>query len=180
MTKQIYIQPADVAAAEPLAQLSERTFRAAFAKDNSPEDMEAYVSASFSLSRIQAELADEANRFLLAFALGGDVPCGYAKLRTGRTDPSVTGPDPIELERLYVDQSMIGCGVGATLMRASLNAARLAGYRTLWLGVWEHNERAIAFYQRWGFTTSGRYVFVLGSDRQTDFIMERPVEDSGS
>lgn len=175
MTPQFHIQPASPYDAERLAQLAERTFRDAFAKNHSPDDIETYIRGAFSLSRIQSELADEANRFLLALIPGEDAPVGYAKLRTDRTDPSVVGPDPIELERLYVDQSVTGHGVGSTLMQASLNAAQLAGYRTIWLGVWENNKRAIAFYERWKFEAVGRHAFVVGSDHQTDFVMARPV-----
>ena len=60
-------------------------------------------------------------------------------------------------------------------MRASLDAARLSGHRTLWLGVWERNTRAISFYEQWQFATVGDHKFSLGSDNQTDLIMARPV-----
>ena len=175
MSDQPRIRTATPADAEPLAALAERTFRDTFADDNAPGDVETYVRDSFSIGRVRTELADDANTFLLAFVGGAERPAGYAKLRTGTTDPSVTGPDPVELERLYVDRSAIGHGVGAALMRASLGAARSGSHRTLWLGVWERNARAISFYERWEFETVGGHVFRLGSDDQTDLIMERPV-----
>ncbi len=169
------IRSATLADAEPLAALAERTFRDTFADDNSADDMEAYVRRSFSLDRVRAELADDANTFLLAFIDGEARPHGYAKLRNGTTAPSVTGPDPVELQRLYVDRNAMGRGVGAALMRASLDTAGSAGRRTLWLGVWERNARAISFYERWQFETVGEHVFRLGSDDQRDLIMARPV-----
>lgn len=175
MFEQYRIRTATPADAELLAALAERTFRDTFANDNSPNDMEAYVRDSFSLTRIRAELADDANTFLIAFADGEEQPNGYAKLRTGTTDPNVTGLDPVELQRFYVDRSAIGRGVGAALIRASLDAARSAGHRTLWLGVWERNARAISFYERWKFETVGDHEFRLGADDQTDLIMARPV-----
>jgi ribosomal protein S18 acetylase RimI-like enzyme len=175
VSDQPHIRPATPADAGPLAALAERTFRDTFAADNAPDDMEAYVRDSFGLGRVRVELGDAANTFLLAFTDGAERPTGYAKLRTGAADPSVRGPDPVELERLYVDRGALGRGVGAALMRASLDAARSAGHRTLWLGVWEHNARAISFYERWGFETVGDHVFRLGADDQRDLIMERPV-----
>jgi ribosomal protein S18 acetylase RimI-like enzyme len=178
MFEQPHIRTATPADAEPLAALAGRTFRYTFADDNSPDDIEVYVRDSFSLDRVRAELADDVNTFLLAFMDGEVRPDGYAKLRTGTTDPSVTGPDPVELQRLYVDRSAIGHGVGAALMRASLDAARSAGHRTLWLGVWERNARAISFYERWQFERVGDHVFRLGSDHQTDLIMARPVPEA--
>ncbi|MFO1315567.1 MAG: N-acetyltransferase [Burkholderiales bacterium] len=170
-----HIRTATPADAERLAVLAERTFRDTFADYNSADDMEAYVRDAFAPGRVRAELADRANTFLLAFVDGADPPCGYAKLRTGTTDPAVTGPDAVELQRLYADRSAIGHGVGAALMQACFAAARAAGRQTLWLGVWERNARAIAFYERWGFATVGQHVFRLGSDDQTDLIMARPV-----
>lgn len=175
MSERLHIRPATPTDAEPLAALAERTFRDTFADDNEAGDMEAYVRASFALDQVRTELADGANTFLLAFVDGSEDPTGYAKLRTGTTDPSVKGPDPVELERLYVDRSAIGHGVGAALIRACLDAAQSGGHRTLWLGVWERNARAISFYERWGFETVGDHVFRIGSDDQTDLIMERPV-----
>ena len=169
------IRAATPADAGPLAALAGRTFRDTFAEDNAADDVEAYVRDSFSLDRVRAELTEDANTFLLAFVDGVGQPAGYAKLRTGTTDPSVTGPDPVELERLYVDRDVIGHGVGAALMRAALDEARSAGHRTLWLGVWERNARATAFYERWGFETVGDHVFRLGSDDQTDLILALPV-----
>lgn len=164
--------------AESLAVLAERTFRDTFAGDNSPDDIAAYVRESFSHVRIRSELANDANTFVLAFVVGTEAPVGYAKLRTGTSDASVTGPDPVELQRLYVDRSSIGSGIGAALMRASLGAARLAGHRTIWLGVWERNARAIAFYERSRFLEVGDHVFQLGSDAQRDLIMARSVLQS--
>jgi ribosomal protein S18 acetylase RimI-like enzyme len=169
------IRTATLADAEPLAALAERTFRDTFADDNSTDDMDAYVRDAFSLDRIRAELADDVNTFLLAFIDGEAQPDGYAKLRNGTADPGVTGPEPVELQRLYVSRRTMGQGVGAALMRASLDAARSAGRRTLWLGVWERNARAISFYERWQFEAVGKHVFRLGSDPQTDLIMARSV-----
>jgi diamine N-acetyltransferase len=175
----LQIRPARLEDAEPLAALAEQSFRDAFASENSAEDIEAYVSESFSTGRLRAELLDDNNTFLLAFVPGSSAPDGYAKLRRGEPDPSVTGSDLIELHRLYVDRNAIGCGVGAALMRAIVEAARRDGRKTLWLGVWDKNLRAIAFYERWGFETVGEHVFRLGTDDQTDLIMQRAVAPGG-
>ena len=79
------------------------------------------------------------------------------------------------LVRLYVLREWLGRGVGEALMRACLNEARSAGYETIWLGVWERNVRAQAFYRKWNFRDVGEQVFLLGSDEQRDIVMERAV-----
>jgi ribosomal protein S18 acetylase RimI-like enzyme len=174
-TSSATVRTATIADAESLAALAQRTFRDAFAAGNASTDIDTYVREALSLDRLLTEMADEANTFLLAIVDGEEQPVGYAKLRNGVADPCVSGPKPVELERIYVDRHAIGSGVGALLMNASLDAASAAGHRTLWLGVWEHNAGAIAFYRRWGFETVGDHVFQLGSEAQCDLIMQRPV-----
>ncbi|MEO0557302.1 MAG: GNAT family N-acetyltransferase [Bacteroidota bacterium] len=152
-----------------VSDLAERTFRAAFETDTNSAVMDAYARDAFSPARIALELRAPDSQFFLAF--DADIPLGYAKLCAGETPPCVPGPDPLELERIYVDPVAIGAGVGAALMEACVKASRERGARTLWLGVWEHNARAIAFYERWGFRTVGTKAFRLGSDDHTNQVM---------
>ena len=70
----------------------------------------------------------------------------------------VTDPSAIEIARLYAGQHWIGAGIGALLMQRCLVEAR-RGPRTIWLGVWERNVRAIGFYQRWHFSIVGSQPF---------------------
>jgi ribosomal protein S18 acetylase RimI-like enzyme len=78
--------------------------------------------------------------------------------------------------RIYIEEEIIGKGYGSALMDFCLEEAKKNGYRTIWLGVWEKNLRAIRFYRMWRFTKVGTKEFVLGSDLQNDHIMARPVE----
>lgn len=154
-----------------LADLGARTFSDAFAKDNTPEDMSKYLLVAFTVEEIRLELSDPAVRFLVAELDGR--PAGYAQLYAGEAPSFVSREKPIELARIYAEQEFIGCGVGRALMQACLDEARLGGYKTIYLGVWERNERAQAFYHRWGFQKVGEQPFVLGDDVQTDWVMER-------
>ncbi|MES2462600.1 MAG: GNAT family N-acetyltransferase [Armatimonadota bacterium] len=164
--------PEDIAL---LAELSAVTFRSTFADDNTPEDMEAYLANNFSTEKLAQELSDPLALFLIAELSGK--PLGYAKLHRGIPDASVTGPKPIELVRLYVLPESIGRGMGARLMKECLDIAVDQGCETVWLGVWEHNPRAIGFYQKWGFEEVGSHVFQLGSDAQTDLILQKSLLD---
>jgi ribosomal protein S18 acetylase RimI-like enzyme len=156
-----------------LAELGARTFNETFAADNSPEDMAAYIASSFNFARQSAELTDPDSAFFIAEA--GGVASGYAMLRAGEPEEGVEGAEPVELVRLYVSREWHGRGVGEALMRACVDEARQAGHKTIWLGVWERNWRAQAFYRKWNFRAVGEHVFQLGSDPQTDILMERAV-----
>lgn len=154
-----------------LAELGARTFNETFAADNSPEDMAAYLAASFNLAQQTAELTEPDSIFLIA-EVGGRA-AGYAKLHAGEPAEGIEGAQPVELVRLYVLHEWLGRGVGQALMRECVNEAQQAGHGTIWLGVWERNERAQAFYRKWNFRAVGEHVFQLGSDAQRDILMER-------
>lgn len=154
-----------------LADLGARTFAATFEKDNTPEDMTDYLETSFSHKKIAEELADTGSTFFIAEV--ARQACGYAKLKIGELPVSVTSSKTIELERLYTMPEYFGRGVGDALMQCCFEAAKEAGFEAVWLGVWENNLRARAFYRKLGFREVGDKVFQLGSDAQTDKVMER-------
>lgn len=174
MQSKIQIRYAAVADAILLADLGRRTFVDAFGSQNDPAHIQEYVAVAFVVDRLEDELKDPNTDFLIAEA-GGEA-LGYAKIALGDAPACVTSPDPIELERIYVDQSAIGTGVGSVLMSASLEAIKTRGGRSAWLGVWERNKRAIRFYRKWGFEIVGDKVFVLGGDQQTDVVMVRRLD----
>ena len=154
-----------------LSELAARTFSETFAADNTPEDLAEYNAASFNVARLTSELEDPASTFLIAEVDGN--AAGYARLHDGEPEKCIEGANPVELVRLYVLREWLGRGVGEQLMRACLDEARQAGHETVWLGVWERNARAQAFYQKWNFRSVGEHVFPLGSDLQRDIVMER-------
>jgi GNAT superfamily N-acetyltransferase len=172
-TSKLFIRRASPDEAELVTEIGARTFRDAFGFDNDADNMEEYLASAFAPEQIAAELADPASTFLLAYV--GEEAVGYAKLKAGEVPECVRGHHPVELVRLYLDQSVVGKGYGAALIESCLEKARKSGYETMWLGVWEHNEHAKIFYRKWGFIEVGAHDFVVGNDVQTDLIMERRV-----
>ena len=165
--------PADAAA---LATFAATAFVDTFAVDNTAEDMTAYLTQAFGERQQRKELTDPATIVLLA-ELDGEV-AGYAMLHD---DDVPAGPvrvelaNAIEIARLYAGRRWIGTGLGAALMQRCLDLAAERGRTWIWLGVWERNARAIAFYARWGFSDVGSQSFQLGADLQTDRVMARHV-----
>lgn len=163
---------ADTAA--QLAELGRQTFYDTFAAQNTPEDMRHYLEATFSQEKQLAELQDPDTLFLLAQTQQYLV--GYAKLHIGSTLGLEQGKTPdgrLEVERLYVREDWIGTGLGAMLMRRTMDEARARNCRAIVLGVWERNEHALAFYKRFGFKKIGQHEFKLGADVQTDLILRK-------
>ena len=157
--------------AKALAELAARTFRETFAAENLPEDMALHTAHAYGTSQQERELVDHDIATLLV-EVDGQL-AGYAQLRSGVRPACVTGEKPIELWRFYIAQPWHGRGIARALMRTVESEAYRRGGRTLWLGVWERNERAKAFYHKNGFTDVGSHVFTVGTDAQTDRILVR-------
>lgn len=167
----VTIRRASAADAATLSALAERTFRDTFAAVNSAENMAAHAAAAYGVDKQRAEIESTHIRTLLADIDG--TAAGYAQLRSGHVPDCVRAEHAVELWRFYVDRAWIGRGIAQSLMQAVFAEARELGGVTLWLGVWEHNPRAIAFYRKCGFVEAGAHVFQLGADAQTDVIMRR-------
>lgn len=167
------IRPAASSDASLLAGLGAQAFHDAFAADMPEEDLAAYLAASFTSDVLAAQIADKLVFFLIAESAGEAI--GYACLYPAEPPSSVTGPDPIQLARLYLLKAWYGRGVGSSLMKACLSEARRRGYRTMWLSSWEVNSRANSFYYKWGFQPVGNQDFWVGSDRQHDVILMRRI-----
>jgi ribosomal protein S18 acetylase RimI-like enzyme len=154
-----------------VADMSRRTFYDSFAAQNTPEDIALYMDKQFTRESLMAEVGMPGNIFLLAYLEGQ--PAGYARLLEHEL-PQGAGEGPaIEIVRIYAERSAIGKGVGKALMQYAIDLGREKGKKWIWLGVWEHNHRAIAFYTKWGFEKFGDHPFILGSDVQTDWWMKR-------
>lgn len=153
-----------------LADMGRRTFYDTFAEQNTPEDMDLYLSATFSPEKQASEIKDPKSLFLILVV--DDKAVGFARLMAYNTEEAISGARPMELQRIYVQQEHIGKGAGAELMKAAIRETKERGFDCLWLGVWEKNERAQKFYEKWGFKKVGVHAFMLGRDLQNDFIME--------
>lgn len=163
------IRRGEVRDAAALAAFAARTFTETFAADNSPDDLRAHLAATYGVQQQSAELADP-NVITLLAETGGEL-VAYAQVRRNQPPPSVTHAAPIELHRFYVDHKAHGTGLAATLIAEARSAAIELGGRHLWLGVWERNARAIAFYGKSGFIDVGSTLYLVGTDRQTDRVM---------
>jgi ribosomal protein S18 acetylase RimI-like enzyme len=157
--------------AAALSWFAERTFREAFGAANTAGNMDAHCRGSYS-EDVQAREIACANRVTLLAEHGEEI-VGFAQLRWGKAPKCVQGNSPGEIQRLYVASTWQGMGVAQTLMAACLEELRLRGSDAAWLGVWERNPRAIAFYRKSGFAERGDQIFPLGHDPQRDIVMAR-------
>jgi ribosomal protein S18 acetylase RimI-like enzyme len=165
------IRRATPADAPAVAELARRTFMDAFAADSEPHDLALHTARAYGVPQQSAELAHPGIATLVAEADGR--PAAYAQIRRGAPPSCVPDTDAVEIARFYVDQAWHGRGIAQRLMHAALSQARGMGARTVWLMVYEHNHRALAFYAKEGFREVGRHGFLFGNTMELDRVLVR-------
>ena len=157
--------------AELIADMSRETFYDAFATFNTKENMDKFLNKTFTKEALMKEVGAPNNIFLLAYV--DNEPAGYVRLRIANIPPELGNADAIEIARIYAVHNFIGKGVGKALMEYSIRLAKERNKELIWLGVWEHNQRAIDFYRKQGFKKFSEHEFILGDDVQTDWLMKK-------
>jgi ribosomal protein S18 acetylase RimI-like enzyme len=161
---------------EVLAHIAKHTFRETFATENNLADMEFHCSKNFGTEIQRQEILDPNRATILAEV--EDRLVAFAQVRLHSPKECVAADYPSELHRLYVKKEWHGRGVAPKLMSKILSTALDAGADHIWLGAWEHNPRAIAFYGKYGFRVVGEHTFLFGSDPQRDLVMMAEVNES--
>ena len=156
---------------ETLVALGIKTFRDTFDDFNTPENMMRYINKTFTVKAIEEDMKRVGTIYFLA--LDGRTPAGYAKMSSWHIPDALDDPTALQIERLYAHAQYLGKRVGYMLMKTCIGFAQKRGARTLWLGVWENNSRAIAFYENNGFKKFGQQPFMLGDDVQNDWMMKK-------
>jgi ribosomal protein S18 acetylase RimI-like enzyme len=154
-----------------LQQISIDTFRETFAATNDASDLQQYLDTSYSLTKLTAELMNPESSFYLLYE--ADVPVGYLKVNFGAAQTEKYDENTVELERIYLLAAYHGIGAGQFMLDSAIHFAKEAGAHFIWLGVWEHNQKAIRFYEKNNFVITGSHVFQLGTDMQTDLLMRK-------
>jgi ribosomal protein S18 acetylase RimI-like enzyme len=154
-----------------LQRISRQTFYEAFSAVNTEDDMAMYLEHSLSIEKLAAELSNENTEFY--FAQLNEQIIGYLKFNVGEAQTDLQDEQALEIERIYLLINYAGMGVGQLLMEKAYQVAQIKKVKYIWLGVWEHNTRAIQFYKRNGFSEFGSHMFKLGNDDQRDILMKR-------
>jgi ribosomal protein S18 acetylase RimI-like enzyme len=149
-----------------VAGLFEVAFVETFGALYRPEDLRAFL-AKLSPQAFRGEIEDPAYRFRLAF--DGDTAAGFCKV--GPLSLPVSPERPaVELRQLYLLSRWYGSGIATALMGWALEAARLLGAEEVYLTVYKDNDRAKAFYRRYGFAYVKAYAFMVGEQADEDEI----------
>lgn len=162
--------PADI---DELVNISIITFTQTFAKDNDPLNMEHYISESLTSEKLRSELENPGSEFY--FSVIDGKTAGYLKLNFGVAQNELKDAGSMEIERIYILDEFQGQGLGQILLDFSIDIARRRNMKSVWLGVWEYNLKALRFYRKNGFEPFDKHIFKLGDDLQTDIMMRKTI-----
>ncbi len=154
-----------------LAVLATQVWLHTYATGGINEDVARYVLSELTPGRYLALLEDPAIHVLVvenAEGFAGLV--GLAVVRYGAPCPTGAASDA-ELQTLYVQEHFIGQGVGKALIQAAEAQATERAGCALWLKVNAMNARAIAFYDRQGYSKVGTTYFALGEGRYENHVL---------
>jgi ribosomal protein S18 acetylase RimI-like enzyme len=151
-----------------LAAFARRVFTETFGAHYAAGDLAAHLDRAFGPAGLPAELEDPDFRFRMAEE-GGDV-AAFIKLAP-MTLAVDHPPGSLEIKQLYVLAPWQGKGVAQRLMDWAIETARAEEAPALYLSVWSQNQRAIAFYRRYGFVMAGTAPFTVGGQTDEDPVM---------
>ncbi|MCY8550402.1 GNAT family N-acetyltransferase [Bacillus haynesii] len=154
-----------------LQDICYETFNETFKDQNSPENMKAYLEMAFNLKQLEKELSNRTSQFF--FVYFNNEAAGYLKVNINEAQSEKMGDESLEIERIYIKSKFQKHGLGQYLFNKALEIAKELNKKKIWLGVWEKNENAIAFYKKMGFVQTGAHSFYMGDEEQTDFIMTK-------
>lgn len=155
---------------DQLQKISRKTFFETFNSSNTEENMQRYLDEEFSMGKISKELDDKNTAFY--FAELDKKVIGYLKVNFNESQTEFQEDRAFEIERFYVLNEFHGKKIGQILYEKSVEIAQQKKVDYAWLGVWEHNSRAINFYKKNGFVEFDKHIFKLGDDEQIDIIMK--------
>jgi diamine N-acetyltransferase len=165
----IKIKPCNLEDLRTLQEISYVTFNETFKDQNSPENMNAYLERAFSTAQLEKELTNSSSQFFFVFV--NNEVAGYLKININDAQSEEMGDDSLEIERIYIRSTYQKHGLGKYLLNQAFEMANELNKKKIWLGVWEKNEKAIAFYKKMGFIQAGTHSFYMGDEEQIDFIM---------
>ncbi|WP_172196018.1 GNAT family N-acetyltransferase [Saccharibacillus qingshengii] len=157
-----------------LREVSIETFNDTFGKQNKPENMQAYLAKAFTETQLRRELATVNSTFFFLYA-DGEL-AGFMKVNTDEAQSEPMDGDSFEIERIYIRQAFQKQGLGSVLIHKAFELAAAQKKRKIWLGVWEKNDNAVAFYEQKGFVRTGAHSFYMGDEEQTDWILTKMLE----
>ncbi|MGT2925723.1 GNAT family N-acetyltransferase [Streptococcus cuniculipharyngis] len=156
-----------------LRELAMETYVDTFGQSIKEEDLQTYFATTLSMDNLAAELANPNSQYY--FIKQDDEPVGFVKVNQGSAQTEQELENAFEIQRLYIKKDYQGLGLGKKIFEFALDLANKSTCDWVWLGVWEHNYKAQAFYAKYGFEKFGQHEFITGDTVDTDWLLRKPI-----
>ena len=159
---------------EKLNYICRLTFTETFEDTNTPENLNQYLDEAYAIPILTEELLNPDSVTYLV-SNDNDETLGYLKLNRGAAQTEEGFDGSLEIQRIYIAKHAKGKGIGSKLMEIANQKAYEWNCSWIWLGVWEHNEKAKKFYVNKGFSQFSSHTFCVGDDPQTDLLLKKDI-----
>jgi diamine N-acetyltransferase len=163
---------AEVSDASNLAKLAKQVFSSTYGAVLSAKTLSTHLEMRFKSKVFEQEILEQQAIFWLA-THENDL-AGFIKLESTPPPTCVDSNRSIELMKFYVSPEQQSLGIGQSLLEIAVRTLQ-SEFDTVWLLVWEHNTRAIKFYDKHGFEKIGRQDLMVGETAFHDFVMSRSI-----
>lgn len=119
---------------------------------NGREDIFHGLQSKYTIEQVKERLSKQDNGVFVADINGsvaGYIFCDIITEGDGTT---------LYIDDLCVDPEIRKQGIGKALMDYAVSYGKQCGCRMLMLNVWEFNENAVRFYEKYGLTTRSRHM----------------------
>jgi ribosomal protein S18 acetylase RimI-like enzyme len=170
------IKKCDINDVDQLRNLAIKTYYETFSESNSDALLQQYFEASLNKKTLSTQLQEKKSTFYFIYAETDNkkiTPAGFLKLNVDTAQTDIKDPEALEVEKIYLLKDFLSQGLGKQLIQFAIEQARQQDKKYLWLGVWENNFPAIAFYKRMGFEQFSTHGFDMGGEIQTDLLLKK-------
>lgn len=156
---------------DKLERLSRLTFTETFGEGNTEEDLKEFLDKNYNQVQLLSELKNPHSEFY--FLRVDEEIAGYLKVNEASAQTESVADNALEIQRIYLTSQFQHQGLGSVLIKFAEKVAQQKNKDLIWLGVYEKNFNAQAFYEKHGYKRHGEHVFIVGNDRQIDYILTK-------
>lgn len=158
---------------DKLEKISRLTFIETFGDGNTEEDLKIFLNKSYNQAQLLSELQRPYSEFY--FLRVNKEIAGYLKVNEKESQTEYITDNALEIQRIYLTKKFQRQGLGSVLIDFAEKIAQQKNKELVWLGVYEKNYNAQAFYKKHGYKRHGHHTFIVGNDHQIDYILTKKI-----
>jgi diamine N-acetyltransferase len=171
----VLVRMARVQDAKNLSVFAKNTFVDTYAGMVDRTELLDYSNETFHLDNQLNEIINPDNLIFLAEDDESNL-LGYALIQYRSLKFTHRVYRQCELKRIYLSNKVFRKGIGTRLLNAVKGTLSKQGIETLYVGVWDKNSRALAFYFKNGFKEVADTHFELGNQTCRDLVLQCAIE----